>query len=50
VPVIIVSADASEVRMRQMLSLGARRCLSKPISPEALRQELEDVLDARNVY
>jgi CheY-like chemotaxis protein len=49
VPVIIISADASEVRMRQMLALGARRCLSKPISPEAFRQELEDVLDARNV-
>ncbi|MGH9581742.1 MAG: response regulator [Bryobacteraceae bacterium] len=49
VPVIVVSADASEARMRQMLALGARRCVSKPISPEAFRQELEDVLDTRNV-
>lgn len=49
IPVIVISADASEARMRQMLSLGARRCLSKPISPEAFRQELEDVLDATNV-
>lgn len=49
VPVVIVSADASEVRTRQMLALGARRCLRKPISPEAFRQELEDVLDTSNV-
>lgn len=49
VPVIVLSADASEARIRQMLALGARRCLSKPISPEAFRQELEDVLEARNV-
>ncbi|MGH9622185.1 MAG: response regulator [Bryobacteraceae bacterium] len=49
IPVIVVSADASEARMRQMLALGARRCLSKPISPEAFRRELEDVLEARNV-
>lgn len=49
IPVIVVSADASEARVRQMLALGARRCLSKPISPEAFRQQLEDVLEARNV-
>ncbi|HEX7359394.1 MAG TPA: response regulator [Bryobacteraceae bacterium] len=49
IPVIVVSADASEARMRQMLALGARRCLSKPISPEAFRRELEDVLEARNI-
>ncbi len=48
VPVIILSADASEARTRQMLSLGAHRCLSKPISPEAFRQELEEFLDAQN--
>lgn len=49
IPVIVISADASEARMRRMLALGARRCLSKPISPEAFRQGLEDVLDATNV-
>lgn len=49
IPVIVVSADASEARMRRMLALGARRCLSKPISPEAFREGLEEVLDARNV-
>jgi two-component system chemotaxis response regulator CheY len=48
VPVIILSADASQARMRQMLSLGAQRCLSKPISPEAFRQELKEFLNARN--
>jgi CheY-like chemotaxis protein len=49
VPVIVISADASEARQRQLLALGARRCLSKPISPEEFRRELDEVLDAARI-
>jgi two-component system chemotaxis response regulator CheY len=44
VPVVIVSTDSTESRMRQMLSLGARGYVKKPFLPETLRGELERVL------
>ena len=44
VPIIVVSTDGTESRMRQMLSLGARGYVKKPFMPETLRQELERVL------
>ena len=44
VPVLIVSTDGTENRMRQMLSLGARGYVKKPFMPETLREELERVL------
>ena len=43
-PVIVVSTDSTEVRMRQMLELGARGYVKKPFTPETLRQEIETVL------
>jgi two-component system chemotaxis response regulator CheY len=44
VPVVIVSTDGTESRIRQMCSLGARGYVRKPFMPETLRLELERVL------
>lgn len=44
VPVVIVSTDGTESRMKQMLALGARGYVKKPFLPETLRGELERVL------
>jgi two-component system chemotaxis response regulator CheY len=49
VPVLIVSTDSTGQRIQQMLSLGAKGYLSKPFTPEALREELERVLGAAHV-
>ena len=46
IPVVVVSTDATSGRMEQMLALGARGYVTKPFSPEALRQELDRVLEA----
>lgn len=47
-PVIVVSTDSTEHRIRRMLQLGARGYVTKPFFPEALRQELERVLGVVN--
>ena len=43
-PVLVLSADASEARVSRMMAAGARGYLSKPLSPERLRSELDRVL------
>ncbi len=43
-PVIVVSTDSTEARMRQMTELGARGYVKKPFQPEELRAEIERVL------
>ena len=48
-PVIVVSTDSTEVRMRQMLELGARGYVRKPFQPETLRAEIEKVLGVEHV-
>lgn len=48
IPVIVISTDATEQRRIQMMALGARGYVTKPFSPEGLRQELENVLGVRN--
>lgn len=45
VPVVVVSTDRSEQRVAQMMSLGAKGYLKKPFPPEALRDELQRVLE-----
>jgi two-component system chemotaxis response regulator CheY len=42
----VVSTDATPERMEQMLALGARGYVTKPFSPEALRAELDRVLES----
>ncbi len=44
IPVIVISTDATEQRRTQMMNLGARGYVTKPFTPEGLRQELEVVL------
>ncbi|HZU25593.1 MAG TPA: response regulator [Bryobacteraceae bacterium] len=46
IPVLVVSTDATKLRMARMTELGALGYLSKPFSPEMLRSELERVLEA----
>lgn len=44
IPVVVVSTDATEHRIRRMMELGARGYITKPFFPESLRGELERVL------
>jgi two-component system, chemotaxis family, chemotaxis protein CheY len=44
IPVIVVSTDRTEDRVRQMLALGARGYVKKPFLPETLRDQMERVL------
>jgi two-component system, chemotaxis family, chemotaxis protein CheY len=48
VPTLVISTDATKARIQKMLSLGARGYMTKPFSPEALREELERVLGVGN--
>jgi two-component system, chemotaxis family, chemotaxis protein CheY len=49
IPVVVVSTDATSGRMQQMMALGARGYVTKPFSPEMLRQELDRVLESSHV-
>lgn len=44
IPVVVVSTDRTEGRVRQMLTLGAKGYVAKPFLPETLREEVEKVL------
>lgn len=44
IPVVVVSTDRTDCRIRKMLSLGARGYVTKPFAPETLREELEHSL------
>lgn len=46
IPVLVVSTDRTEGRVRQMLTLGAKGYVTKPFLPETLREEMEKVLGA----
>jgi two-component system, chemotaxis family, chemotaxis protein CheY len=46
VPAIVVSTDATRLRVEHMLALGARGYVAKPFRPEQLRAELERALEA----
>jgi len=41
IPVVVVSTDRTECRIQKMLSLGAKEYVTKPFSPETLREKLE---------
>jgi two-component system chemotaxis response regulator CheY len=43
IPVVVISTDATDTRMKQMMELGARGYLVKPFQPASLRSELERV-------
>ena len=44
IPVVVVSTDRTEHRVRQLLTLGAKGYVTKPFLPETLREELERAL------
>jgi two-component system chemotaxis response regulator CheY len=44
IPVIVISTDRTEARIKRMKALGARGYVTKPFTPETLRQELENSL------
>jgi two-component system chemotaxis response regulator CheY len=48
VPTLVISTDATKARILKMISLGAQGYMTKPFSPEALREELERVLGDQN--
>jgi two-component system, chemotaxis family, chemotaxis protein CheY len=48
VPVIVVSTDQTEHRVKQMMDLGAKGYVKKPFQPETLREEMEKVLGVTN--
>lgn len=47
-PALVISTDATKERILRMLALGAEGYMSKPFTPETLREELERVLGDRN--
>ncbi|HEX4773876.1 MAG TPA: response regulator [Bryobacteraceae bacterium] len=44
VPILVVSTDRTEDRVRRMMALGAKGYVKKPFQPEELREKLEQVL------
>lgn len=47
-PAVVISTDATNERIVRMIELGAQGYMSKPFTPESLRDELERVLGARD--
>ncbi|HEX5227180.1 MAG TPA: response regulator [Bryobacteraceae bacterium] len=47
-PAVVISTDATNDRIVRMIELGAQGYMSKPFTPETLREELERVLGERN--
>ena len=48
IPALVISTDATKERILRMLALGAEGYMSKPFTPESLREELERVLGDRH--
>ncbi len=44
VPVVVVSSDRSEKRIEYLMQLGVRAYLTKPLTPEAVREVIDSVL------
>ena len=44
IPVLVVSTDRTDGRVRQIMALAAKGYVTKPFLPETLREELEKVL------
>ena len=47
-PVIIISTEGSKTRIENLLRLGVRAYLRKPINPEALRKIVREVMGDYN--
>jgi len=46
IPILVVSTDSTDKRIRTMKSMGAKGYVTKPFVPERLREELERLLGA----
>lgn len=46
IPAVVISTDATNERILRMISLGAEGYMTKPFTPETLREKLERVLGA----
>ena len=44
IPVLVVSTDCTDRRIKEMLTLGAKGYVKKPFLPETLHDELEHLL------
>jgi len=44
IPVLVVSTDATEQRIRRMMAMGAKGYVTKPFLPETLRDELDRLI------
>jgi two-component system chemotaxis response regulator CheY len=44
IPIVVISTDASEGRIQQMLDIGAQDYITKPFTPERLREVLAPFL------
>jgi len=49
IPALVISTDATALRVKRMLALGAQGYIAKPFSPETLRSEIERVLQMEQV-
>jgi two-component system chemotaxis response regulator CheY len=47
-PAVVISTDATNERIVRMIQLGAQGYMSKPFTPETLREEIERVLGERD--
>lgn len=47
-PAVVISTDSTNERIVRMIELGAQGYMSKPFTPESLREELERVLGDRD--
>ena len=50
IPVLVISSDRTEIRVNQLLSMGARGYVKKPFTAETLRNELQRVLEVRDAH
>jgi two-component system chemotaxis response regulator CheY len=46
IPALVISTDATALRVKRMLALGAQGYIAKPFTPEILRAEIERVVPA----
>ena len=48
IPLVVISTDATEQRIKRLLGLGARGYVIKPFLPENLRAQLQHILEQSN--
>ena len=49
IPVVLITTDGSESRLREAYALGVRGYIQKPFHPEAIRDLLNKVMEATRV-